>query len=119
MTTYKNNKKRTNKSISRMVIGTVLFIGLGAGSLYGIEKYNNPQLYGKWVSTETKEEIIFNENGTVTLNDIIYTPKFQVVSSNRMVYTVEEKTFETYYQLDGRSLQWGLSEKSMEQFKRK
>ena len=36
-----------------------------------------------------------------------------------MLYTVEDKEFETYYELDGRSLYWGISKEQAEIFKRK
>ena len=118
MTTYKRNKK-SPKSLSRMIIGTLLLIGVGTCSLYTVEQYNNPELHGKWISTETLEELVFNEDGTVTLNEAIYIPKFQVTAPNKMLYTVEDKEFETYYELDGRSLYWGISKEQAEIFKRK
>lgn len=119
MSTYKKKKSKSVRPISHMIIGTITLIGIGACSLYSIEKYNNPVLYGKWISKETQEEIVFHEDGTVTLNDVIYTPKFQLVSPNKMLYTIEEKQFETYYHIDGRYLEWGMSETEVEQFKRK
>lgn len=119
MPTYQNKNNKSARPISHMIIGTIALIGVGACSLYGIERYNKPQLYGKWISTETHEEIAFNEDGTVTLNDVIYTPKFQLISPNKMLYTIEDKQFETYYHIDGRYLDWGMSETEVEQFKRK
>lgn len=118
MAKYKKSKK-TTQSLSRMIIGTVLLIGVGGCSLYTIEKYNNPSLYGKWISTETHEEIIFNEEGTVTVSEAIYMPEFDLTAPNKMLYTIEDKTFEMYYELDGRSLYWGISKDYMEEFKRK
>ena len=118
MITYKKNKK-SPKSLKQMIIGTVLLIGCGTGSLYFIDNYNNPGLYGKWISTETLEEIVFNKDGTVTLNDVPYIPQFQITAPNKMLYTVEDKEFDTYYALDGRSLYWGLSKEQVEVFKRK
>lgn len=118
MATHKKNKK-TGKSLSRMIIGTILLIGVGSGSLYTIEQYNNPGLYGKWISTETREEIIFNEDGSVVVSEVIYMPEFELTAPNKMLYTIEDKTFETYYEIDGRSLYWGISKEHLEEFKRK
>lgn len=118
MITYKKYNK-SPRSLKQMILVTVILIGCGTGSLYLIDTYNNPNLYGKWISTETLEEVVFNRDGTVTLKDAPYIPKFQIIAPDKMLYTIEDKEFDTYYKLEGRSLYWGLSKEQVEVFKRK
>ena len=119
MATYKQRKNRKKQSISRILIGTVCLLGLGSGALYTLERYNTPPLVGKWVSNETGEMVIFNEDGTVSVNELLDSPTYQKLTPNKMLYNIEGKQFEMYYNLDGRTLTWGMTEENAESFTRK
>lgn len=119
MSTYKSTKNKKKNSISRIIIGTMCLLGIGGGCLYTIEQYNEPKLVGTWISKETGEEVTFNSDGTMTLNEVIESPTYQILSPSKMLYNIEEKQFEMYYNLDGRILSWGLNENNIENFDRK
>ena len=44
---------------------------------------------------------------------------FVLLAPNRLSYTIDDKVFEMYYTLEGRTLKWGMSEDVCEVFKRK
>lgn len=119
MARYQQRKNKKAKSISRILIGTVCLLGLGSGALYTLEAYNNPSLVGKWVSDETGELVVFNEDGTVSVAGEIDSPTYQKLTPNKMLYHIEGKQFEMYYNLEGRTLVWGMNEENTESFTRK
>ncbi|MEF9960450.1 MAG: hypothetical protein RR448_12285 [Niameybacter sp.] len=118
MATYKLKKSRKMHPVSRVIIGTMCLLGIGGGCLYTIERYNQPELVGKWVSTETGDVVGFNENGTLSLNDSTQMSTYKILSPNQLLYNIEDKQFEMYYNLEGRILTWGLSVDTVETFKR-
>lgn len=115
------NKRHLKRKIhyGRVVICLVISVVVGSGILYGVQQYNNPTIFGKWQSEETNYSVDFNENGTVVLEKSEYNPTFAIISPNKMNYTIDEKVFEMYYHIDGRTLYWGQTEDTLETFKRK
>lgn len=103
------------KSIATLACLLILFT-LSIGIL---KQYQNPALYGKWLSKETGEVVEFKKNGTVILEGSKERPSYKIISSERMEYNVEDKTFQMKYALDGRTLKWGMTNDTMEIFKRK
>lgn len=117
------SKKRITRGRRRLhagrIIGcSIVALTLCAGTLYSIEKYNNPPLHGTWKSQETGESIKFNKNGTVKINHVEYVPEYEILSATRMQYNIQDKQFEMAYRLDGRILEWGMSPEQMETFER-
>ncbi|MGL4800581.1 MAG: hypothetical protein ACRCWY_14480 [Cellulosilyticaceae bacterium] len=113
----KNRKRKIH--IGRLFLCLSVVGVLCAGTLYGIREYSYPELYGKWQSEETKKIVKFNRDGTVVLEESDQSPTFKVLTPNKIRYEVEDKTFEMYYDLEGRALEWGMTEETIETFKRK
>ncbi|OON94599.1 MAG: hypothetical protein ATN33_04230 [Epulopiscium sp. Nele67-Bin001] len=78
--------------------------------------YFNPSIYGSWVSQITNEQITFNKNGTIVLENESYSPNFEIISPTKIRYIVGGKGFEMYYAIEGRTLYWGMDENSLEVF---
>jgi hypothetical protein len=85
-------------------------------SISSLKSYNKPTLIGKWKSLETGEEVFFTENGEVTFTNTSKSGRYTILSSSKMEYTIDNKTFIMYYVLDGRNLSWGLDEEKLEIF---
>ncbi len=97
------------------VFGVVILVFV---SLYILSRYRNPALYGEWTSVTTSQTIRFNQNNTVELEDSFYKPYFEIVSPSKMLYIVDEKIFDMYFELDGRILYWGIDKNNLEKFER-
>ncbi|MDF2877277.1 MAG: hypothetical protein K0S30_373 [Clostridia bacterium] len=85
-------------------------------SLYSLKNYKNPPLVGKWTSLETGEEISFTTSGLVKFKNTSKTGTYTLISTSKMEYTIDNKTFVMYYYLEGRSLSWGVDNDSLEKF---
>lgn len=114
---FENKKRKLHRGRLFLCIGIVSV--LCAGTLYSIREYSYPEIYGRWQSEETKKIVKFNKDGTVTLEESDQTPTFKVLAPNKINYEVEGKSFEMYYDLAGRHLEWGMTEDTLEVFKRK
>ncbi len=90
----------------------VLLLFFGRRAYY----YFNPSIYGSWVSQITNEKITFNKDGTIELEQADYSPHFEIISPTRIRYIIDNKGFEMYYAIDGRTLYWGMDENSLEVF---
>lgn len=111
-------KKARRYNTFRILAATIFLVFIAVGSLYGVEKFNNPSLEGTWQSIDTGEMITFSKDGEVKVKDSTYIPKYEVVSPNKMQYTIEDKDFTMQYFIEGRILKWGIEGQELEEFKR-
>ncbi|OON97670.1 MAG: hypothetical protein ATN31_07935 [Candidatus Epulonipiscioides saccharophilum] len=80
--------------------------------------YFNPPLVGEWKSDQTNEIIYFNETGSVRVGSNNNYATYELLTPTKMSYIVDDKKFNMYYELDGRTLYWGPDKNSSEIFKR-
>lgn len=112
-------RKKVRKYNTYRILAAALFmVFIAVGILYGVEKFNNPSLVGKWKSVDTGEMITFSTNGEVIIEEDTYIPKYKVIGPNKMEYTVDEKDFVMEYFIEGRTLKWGIEGNELEEFKR-
>ncbi len=97
-----------------LIILVVSFLSFSAFKSYSI-----PTLIGKWKSLETGQEISFTEDGLVTFKDTTKVGTYTILSSSKMEYTIDNKTFIMYYYLEEKHLSWGIDEKDLELFTKK
>ena len=119
MRTIQSNKKRRKLHVKRIVLSLLLGFGICAGTLAMMHHYMHPSLYGTWISEETNQSITFKKDGTVHLEEDTHTPVFELISDSRMYYTIDGKSFEMLYTINGRLLDWGTDKAYMERFRRK
>lgn len=113
-------RKKARKYNAFRIVAAVVFVTfIAVGALYGTEHYNNPALYGKWQSIETGDVVEFRKNGTVVVDETKDNPEYEILSPNRMQYTVNDKDFVMQYNLEGRVLKWGIEGQELEEFTRK
>ncbi|ONI41658.1 hypothetical protein AN639_03290 [Candidatus Epulonipiscium fishelsonii] len=79
-------------------------------SFYLINSHNTPDIVGTWYSEETGEKIIFNENGSVELENVNYIPKYEIITPTKMIYTINNQVFEMNFRIEDNQLYWGISE---------
>lgn len=99
-----------------IIIMVLILLFISVISFLSVKSYNNPTLVGKWWSLETGEKVSFDENGLVRLSGAEQTGRYTILSSSKMSYTIDNKTFTMYYHLKGRSLSWGTDEAKLESF---
>lgn len=112
---HKRTKKRKPSSFTWLLV-TLSMLILCTGSMYTIKTYQNPTLYGKWVSKSTGEKLEFKEDGTVLLEGVTYSPSFSLPEPNKMLYTIGDKVFNMCYNVEGRTLEWGTERGEKEIF---
>lgn len=114
------SKKNVRKyNTFRILAATIFITFVAVGSLYSVQQYNNPNLSGKWQSSETGQIVEFTSEGKVLIKDIGYTPEYEIIGSDKMYYTIDDKDFMMQYNLEGRTLKWGLEGQELEEFTRK
>ncbi|OOB77688.1 MAG: hypothetical protein BEN19_01435 [Epulopiscium sp. Nuni2H_MBin003] len=105
------------KTIANLSIGIIMSILLFFSGYY-LYNYFNPTIYGAWRSTSTDQIVEFRRNGEVIIGNTDYIAYIEVISPTKMRYIVDNKTFEMYYQIEGRKLYWGLDIDDLEEFNR-
>lgn len=111
-------KKARKYNTFRILAATIFLTFIAVGSLYGVERYNNPPLEGEWQSVETGEVVKFAKDGLVIIEENGYTPKYSIISPNKMAYTIDDKDFTMQYFIEGRTLKWGIEGQELEEFER-
>ncbi|MGL4362562.1 MAG: hypothetical protein ACRCSG_04730 [Cellulosilyticaceae bacterium] len=117
MKNKKNSRHRRRARVTNFIIFISIIMIVCTGTLFSVQNYGNPNLYGKWKSEETNKTIQIKKNGQIQMKDTGKIGKFIILSSDTMSYTVDDKTFNMFYQLNGRQLEWGLSQLTPETFK--
>lgn len=117
--TTQKRRRRGRLHKGRLLGCIMVFSCICAATLYGIHTYNTPGLFGRWQSEETQKIVEFKKDGRVILKESTVKPTFVLLAPNRLSYTIDDKVFEMYYTLEGRTLKWGMSEDVCEVFKRK
>ena len=125
MNQIKNEKSLLQRStrgklhLGRLFLCIVMLFFICSATLLGVHTYNTPDIYGKWQSEETKKIIEFKQDGTVILKTANEVGEFELLTPNKLSYTIQDKLFIMYYILEGRTLKWGFSKENVEVFKRK
>lgn len=106
---------RTNKKIYFIVMIAVLLF-LSTLSFLAVKKMSYPSLVGKWRSLETGQQVIFTENGEVKLEKPSDAGKYTILSSSKMQYTINRKSFIMYFEIKDKNLLWGTDKNHLEVF---
>ncbi|MGL4345529.1 MAG: hypothetical protein ACRCTE_10045 [Cellulosilyticaceae bacterium] len=112
-------KKKDKQPVVRLVGAILIITLLCIGTLYGYERYSNPNLYGKWQSEETDEIVEFMRDGTIVLENSAQNAHYEMVTPGKMRYNIDGKTFDMNYKIQGRQLSWSVEGEDLEYFNRK
>lgn len=112
-------RKKDRQPAIRLLIAIMVITLLCICTLYGYERYSNPQLQGKWQSQETNEVVTFTKDGKVILEGDGAAATYEMIAPGKMLYTIDHKDFHMTYALEGRQLSWGIEGGSLEIFVRK
>ena len=116
---HKPRKRRGRLHMGRLIGCIMVLTFICGATLYSIHTYNTPGLIGRWQSEETQKIVVFKKDGQVILKESTSTPTYSILKPNWLSYTIDDKQFEMYYCIEGRTLHWGMSEDTVETFKRK
>lgn len=76
----------------------------------------NAVLQSKWRSEETGQVLTFTEDNKVKLENSKATGIYYIRTPEKMEYTIEGKSFQMIYRIDGNKLYWGLDSENLECF---
>lgn len=97
----------------------IVFLIISFWILMFFKSYTTPTLIGKWQSKETGQYITFKKSGLVKISNSSQVGNYRIISSSMMEYTIDGKTFNLIYQLEGRTLLWGINSEHLETFSKK
>ncbi|ONI45546.1 hypothetical protein AN641_03890 [Candidatus Epulonipiscioides gigas] len=111
-----NIKKQKSHLLKTFCYITAIFtVGLSINSTYD---YFNPKIFGNWTSTVTSEQVQFEKDGNVKVGDIKDYAYYEILSPTRLIYVIEDMSFDMYYEIEGTTLYWGENKDNLEIFKR-
>ena len=114
-------KKKSYKKFRKYYIVILLAVVLGVSISNGVEmynRYNNPSIEGEWISSETGKTVEFTKSGQVKVEQV-QLGTYIMTAQDSMVYHIEDQEFNMYYELNKRSLIWGIIGEEEELFERK
>lgn len=76
----------------------------------------NAVLQSKWRSEETGQVLTFTDDNKVKLEDSTTIGIYYIRAPEKMEYTIEDKSFQMIYRIDGNKLYWGIDPENLECF---
>lgn len=110
------NNQNTKKKKALMIIILCLILIVSFFSLKLVYHRQNITLQSTWKSEKTGQILKFTSNNHVDFKGNLPYGIYHIISPNKMEYTVNEKTFLTFYKIEDSKLYWGLDENELECF---